>query len=75
MNTLSTSTAISLSDRLARQRQAFLREGTPSLKQRRADLAKLKSCMLRPVVFDGRNLFDPAGIRAAGFTYFSMGRG
>lgn len=46
MNTLSTSTAISSSDRLARQRQAFLREGTPSLKQRRADLAKLKHALV-----------------------------
>ena len=45
MNTLSTSTAVSLSDRLARQRQAFLREGAPSLKQRRADLAKLKRAL------------------------------
>jgi len=42
---------------------------------RNADLEKLKSCMARPVLFDGRNVFDPAKIRAAGFTYFSMGRG
>ncbi len=42
---------------------------------RNADLEKLKLCMARPVLFDGRNLFDPEKIRAAGFTYFSMGRG
>ena len=42
---------------------------------RNADLEKLKSCMARPVLFDGRNVFDPEKIRAVGFTYFSMGRG
>ena len=42
---------------------------------KKADLEKLKSCMLRPVVFDGRNMFDPKKLGTAGFTYFSMGRG
>lgn len=41
---------------------------------RKADLQKLKSCMQRPVLFDGRNVFDPKQVRDAGFTYFSMGR-
>ncbi|GAA3255615.1 UDP-glucose dehydrogenase family protein [Nonomuraea helvata] len=30
--------------------------------------------MRRPVLFDGRNLFDPAAMRALGFTYLSVGR-
>jgi UDPglucose 6-dehydrogenase len=41
---------------------------------RKADLARLKSAMRHPTVVDGRNLFDPAAMRAAGFTYRSMGR-
>src|SRR5208282_5090593 len=46
MNTLSTNTAVPLSERLGRQRRAFLRDGAPSLKQRRADLAKLKRALV-----------------------------
>ncbi|GAA4042949.1 UDP-glucose dehydrogenase family protein [Nonomuraea soli] len=30
--------------------------------------------MRRPVMFDGRNLLDPAKMRALGFTYMSVGR-
>lgn len=41
---------------------------------RKADLARLKSCMTRPVMFDGRNVFNPETVRGAGFTYFSIGR-
>ena len=46
MNTSSTITAFPLSDCLARQRQAFLRKGAPSLKQRRADLTRLKCAII-----------------------------
>lgn len=42
---------------------------------RKADLGKLKSCMARPVLFDGRNMFDSKKLSDHGFTYFSMGRG
>jgi UDPglucose 6-dehydrogenase len=31
--------------------------------------------MNRPVVFDGRNIFDPEAMREAGFTYYGIGRG
>ena len=41
---------------------------------RKLDLAKLKAAMKVPVIIDGRNMFDPATIRAAGFTYHSVGR-
>jgi UDPglucose 6-dehydrogenase len=39
-----------------------------------ADLATLKEKMHTPLMFDGRNLFDPATVRGHGFTYHSIGR-
>jgi UDPglucose 6-dehydrogenase len=42
---------------------------------RRPNLQKLKAMMKTPVVFDGRNVWDPDEMRAAGFTYYGMGRG
>jgi UDPglucose 6-dehydrogenase len=41
---------------------------------RALDLAEVKRRMRRPVVIDARNLYDPAKMRAAGFTYASIGR-
>lgn len=41
---------------------------------RRPDLEKIKGLMRLPVVFDGRNLFDPGRMREAGFEYVSIGR-
>lgn len=41
---------------------------------RKLDLAKLKAAMKVPVIIDGRNMFDPAAMRTAGFTYHSVGR-
>jgi UDPglucose 6-dehydrogenase len=38
------------------------------------DLASLAKSMVRPVMIDGRNLFDPATARAAGFDYCGVGR-
>ncbi len=38
------------------------------------DLDQLKSVMKCPVIVDGRNMFDPAAMRARGFTYHSIGR-
>ncbi len=38
------------------------------------DLRKLKDVMKCPVIIDGRNTFDPATMRSAGFTYHSVGR-
>ena len=31
--------------------------------------------MKAPVIFDGRNLYDPERMANRGFTYFPMGRG
>lgn len=42
---------------------------------RHPDFAKIKSLLKRPVVIDGRNLYDPAKMRQLGFTYLSIGRG
>ncbi len=30
--------------------------------------------MRSPVVFDGRNVYDPARMRERGFTYYGVGR-
>ncbi|MDQ3915875.1 MAG: UDP-glucose/GDP-mannose dehydrogenase family protein [Actinomycetota bacterium] len=38
------------------------------------DLAKLKTALARPVLVDGRNVFDPDTVAATGFTYYPMGR-
>ena len=34
----------------------------------------LKALLKTPLVFDGRNLYDPAAMRALGFDYFPIGR-
>lgn len=38
------------------------------------DLDLLREVMARPAIVDGRNLFEPEAMAAAGFTYASMGR-
>jgi UDPglucose 6-dehydrogenase len=38
------------------------------------DLAKARDAMTAPLLFDGRNLFDPAEMKQLGFTYKSIGR-
>ena len=39
-----------------------------------ADFVALKKTLKQPVVFDGRNLYDPALLKSLGFDYFSIGR-
>lgn len=41
---------------------------------RRPDFDKMKSLMKRPVIFDGRNIYDPKLMREKGFVYFGVGR-
>ena len=36
--------------------------------------AEMKRRMAQPVIFDGRNLYDPQQMQEAGFTYYSIGR-
>jgi UDPglucose 6-dehydrogenase len=38
------------------------------------DLAETRRRMHTPLVFDGRNLFDPATMRHYGFQYYGIGR-
>lgn len=38
------------------------------------DFDEMRRLMRQPVVFDGRNIYDPNRMRAAGFTYYSIGR-
>ena len=42
---------------------------------RRPNFERLKTMMRQPVLFDGRNVWSPNELRAAGFTYYGMGRG
>jgi UDPglucose 6-dehydrogenase len=39
------------------------------------DLRRLRGLMRRPVLFDGRNIYEPAVARSAGFLYYAVGRG
>lgn len=41
---------------------------------RRPDLERMKVLLRQPIIFDGRNLFEPARMREAGFEYTSIGR-
>jgi UDPglucose 6-dehydrogenase len=41
---------------------------------RAADLARVRGLMRRPLVLDGRNLYDPETMRELGFEYHSIGR-
>jgi UDPglucose 6-dehydrogenase len=34
----------------------------------------MKNLMRQPVIFDGRNVYDPEKIRQRGFLYHSIGR-
>ncbi|HXT34085.1 MAG TPA: UDP binding domain-containing protein, partial [Chloroflexota bacterium] len=42
---------------------------------RALDLRRLRHAMRSAVFFDGRNLYEPEDVRAAGFTYLGIGRG
>ena len=42
---------------------------------RSPDFELIKATLSHPVIFDGRNLYDPARLKAMGFDYFGIGRG
>ncbi|MEX2116259.1 MAG: UDP binding domain-containing protein, partial [Bacteroidota bacterium] len=42
---------------------------------RRPDFDRMKSLMKRPVIFDGRNIYDPKVMNEKGFEYYGIGRG
>jgi len=41
---------------------------------REPDFGRMKELLKQPVVIDGRNIFNPEDVRAAGFTYSGVGR-
>jgi len=40
-----------------------------------ADLARIRAALRTPVIFDGRNIYEPAAVEAAGIAYYGIGRG
>jgi len=42
---------------------------------RSPDFETLKTRLKQPVIFDGRNLYDPERLKSLGFRYFAIGRG
>ncbi|MGY6214751.1 UDP-glucose dehydrogenase family protein [Methylolobus aquaticus] len=42
---------------------------------RSPDFERLRTSLAAPVIFDGRNLYDPQRMKALGFTYYGIGRG
>jgi UDPglucose 6-dehydrogenase len=41
---------------------------------RRPDFERIKTLMKSPVIFDGRNIYDPKIMREKGFVYYGIGR-
>jgi UDPglucose 6-dehydrogenase len=41
---------------------------------RNPNFGRMKDMMKTPVIFDGRNIFDPASVKQLGFNYYSIGR-
>jgi UDPglucose 6-dehydrogenase len=39
------------------------------------DFGRIRSALREPVVFDGRNIYDPVAVEAAGLAYYGIGRG
>jgi UDPglucose 6-dehydrogenase len=42
---------------------------------RSPDFERLKELLKAPVIFDGRNLYDPGMVSRFGFNYYAIGRG
>jgi UDPglucose 6-dehydrogenase len=42
---------------------------------RSPDFDQIKAALKTPVIFDGRNLYDPAHLAREGFSYYAIGRG
>ena len=41
---------------------------------RNPDFDRIKSLLKQPLIFDGRNLYQPARMKEAGFEYLPIGR-
>ncbi|MDJ0807708.1 MAG: UDP-glucose/GDP-mannose dehydrogenase family protein [Gammaproteobacteria bacterium] len=42
---------------------------------RSPDFTRIKQSLKQPVIFDGRNIYDPAHLQRDGFSYYAIGRG
>jgi UDPglucose 6-dehydrogenase len=42
---------------------------------RSPDFERLRELLKTPVIFDGRNLYDPNTVARFGLTYYAIGRG
>jgi UDPglucose 6-dehydrogenase len=42
---------------------------------KQVDLVRIKTIMARPIIVDGRNIYDPETLYELGFTYRAVGRG
>ena len=42
---------------------------------RSPDFARIKTALNEPVIFDGRNIYDPDEMKALNFIYRGLGRG
>jgi UDPglucose 6-dehydrogenase len=41
---------------------------------RRPDFKRIKELLKSPIIFDGRNIYDPSDLKKLGFKYYSIGR-
>jgi UDPglucose 6-dehydrogenase len=41
---------------------------------RRPDFRRIKELLKTPIIFDGRNIYDPSDLQKLGFKYYSIGR-
>lgn len=41
---------------------------------RRPDFERIKELLKEPIIFDGRNIYDPLDLKKLGFDYYSIGR-
>lgn len=48
---------------------------TETKEYRTIDLAVVKNMLKNPIIFDGRNLFDPSMLKENGFEYYGIGKG
>jgi len=42
---------------------------------RSPNLDRIKKTIKHPVIFDGRNIYDPEQVKSLGMTYYGIGRG
>ncbi|MGZ9223578.1 MAG: UDP-glucose dehydrogenase family protein [Anaerolineales bacterium] len=48
---------------------------TPWNEFKQLDLEKIKDLLKTPIIYDGRNIYDPASMKEMGFSYRAIGRG